>query len=94
MTIYSFSGCGTMYYGKRDQRPDGTYIMTAWITLLFVPLIPVGSYRVLPIGVGTIKLTRVSEQYQSTPVPLCWAQVRNVFAISGPIILLIYFLAR
>jgi hypothetical protein len=47
---YSFQGFGTTFYGKRDFRPDGTYITTEWIVLFAVPVIPLRSLRVQDRG--------------------------------------------
>jgi len=47
---YRINGFGTAYYGKRDRAEDGSYITTQWVTALWVPIVPLGSYRVLPIG--------------------------------------------
>lgn len=44
---FSFNGFGTTYYGERDFRPDGSFITTEWIILAFVPVIPLGSLRVI-----------------------------------------------
>jgi hypothetical protein len=43
---YSFNGCGTMFYGQRDFRADGSYITTEWITAIYLPRIPLRSFRV------------------------------------------------
>jgi len=29
---YTFNGCGTMYYRRRDVAEDGCYVATLWIT--------------------------------------------------------------
>jgi hypothetical protein len=59
---YSFQGFGTTFYGKRDFRPDGTYITTEWIIVFALPVIPLRSLRVqyrgpaerrFPIGFGS-----------------------------------------
>jgi len=42
------NGCGTKYYGRRDIQPDGSYITTNFICLLFIPLVPLHSVRVIP----------------------------------------------
>ncbi len=61
---YSFQGFGTTFYGKRDFRPDGTYVTTEWIVLFAVPVIPLRSLRVqyrgpaerrFPIGFGSFE---------------------------------------
>jgi hypothetical protein len=85
---YTINGCGTRFYGKRDRAEDGSYITTEWITFIYAPLLPIRSYRVLPVGEGTNIIVHSSQRYQTLRVPLCWAQVRNVYLVLGPIILL------
>jgi hypothetical protein len=45
------NGIGKAYYGKRDFAENGSYITTEWFVFLFVPIFPLGSFRVklLPI---------------------------------------------
>jgi hypothetical protein len=46
--MFTFNGIGTTVYGKRDLNPaDGSYIVTKWFTLVYFPVIPLGSYRVI-----------------------------------------------
>lgn len=45
---YWVNGVGTIHYGRTDPWPDGSYVTTKWIVALFVPLLPLGSYRVWP----------------------------------------------
>jgi len=89
---YAFNGCGTRFYGERERGEDGSYITTEWITFVYLPLLPIRSYRVLPVGKGTNIIIHSSQNYQTRRVPLCWAQVRNVYLVISPIILLVpYF---
>jgi hypothetical protein len=44
----SVNGFGTKYYGKRDFRPDGSYVTTNFFCLAFLPIIPLHSVRVIP----------------------------------------------
>jgi hypothetical protein len=44
----SINGCGTKYYGQRDFRADGSHITTNFFCLLFLPLIPIHSVRLIP----------------------------------------------
>src|SRR5450759_4149969 len=48
---FSLNGCGTRYLGCRWQS-DGTYVATKWITLFFLPLVPLNSVRVIEGGIG------------------------------------------
>jgi hypothetical protein len=47
---FSFNGFGTRYFGARWE-PEGTYI-TKWAVFFFVPVLPLGSVRVLEGGIG------------------------------------------
>jgi len=88
---YTFNGCGTRYYGERERAEDGSYITTEWITFVYVPLLPIRSYRVLPVGKGTNILIHRSQSYQTMRVPLCWTQVRDVYLVISPIVLLLVY---
>lgn len=44
----SVNGCGTKYYGQRDFGPDGSYVTTNFFCLLFFPIVPIHSVRVVP----------------------------------------------
>lgn len=46
---FSFNGLGTCYRGERDFHPDGSYITTEWIVVLFVPLLPLRSFRLIHV---------------------------------------------
>jgi len=39
-------GTGTLYYGKRDFWPDGSYVTTEFVALLWIALVPLRSLRV------------------------------------------------
>jgi len=47
---YTLYGCGTTFRANTPLLPDGTFITTKWIVLFFVPIIPLGSYRVKHLG--------------------------------------------
>jgi hypothetical protein len=91
---YTFNGCGTRYYGHQDRADDGSYVTTEWITFVYIPLVPIRSFRVLPVGKGTNYIVHSSQSYQTVRVPLHWSQVRNVYFIAAPIILLILYFNR
>jgi hypothetical protein len=86
---YTLNGFGTKYYGKREKAGDGSYITTMWITALYIPVLPVGSYRVKPVGEGTNYVVHRSQSYQVARVPLCWEQIWHVYMIGAPILLLV-----
>jgi hypothetical protein len=47
---FTFRGIGAMHYGKRDFRPDGSYVTTLWFVLLYVPIAPIHSKGLRPTG--------------------------------------------
>jgi hypothetical protein len=44
----SVYGCGMRYYGARDFRKDGSYVTTNFFCILFFPLFPIHTVRVIP----------------------------------------------
>ncbi|MCE9580743.1 MAG: hypothetical protein K8W52_46915, partial [Deltaproteobacteria bacterium] len=49
-TLGRLNGFGAGFYGERDARPDGTYVTTHCISALFIPVLPLGAYRVARAG--------------------------------------------
>ena len=45
-TLFTLNGFGLRIYGKRDQRGDGSYVGTRYLTALFVPVLPLDAFRV------------------------------------------------
>jgi hypothetical protein len=86
---YTFNGCGTKFYGSRDKGTDGSYVCTEWITFVYIPLIPLRSLRVLPVGDGVNIIIHSSQNYRTMKVPLCWPQIRNSYAFTVPILAVI-----
>ncbi len=50
--LSTLNGVGTRLYGKADRGDDGTYIATRYLTAVFVPVVPLGSYLVSDGGSG------------------------------------------
>jgi hypothetical protein len=44
----SIYGFGTGYYGERDYRNDGSYLTTNFFCILFFPVVPLHTVRVIP----------------------------------------------
>jgi hypothetical protein len=88
---FTFNGCGTRYYGRRDRGPDGSFVTTEWITFVYLPLFPIRSMSVLPQGKSTNLVIYHSQEFQSGRVPLSWVQIRNVYLIMFPIFAVILY---
>ena len=49
-TLHRVNGIGAAFYGSRDRASDGSYVTTHCFSVFFVPLIPLGAYRVRDAG--------------------------------------------
>ena len=88
---YYYNGFGTNLYGH-NTLPDGSYIATKWITILFLPIWPLGSYRVKKIGARSVTFDLMSRgKHQSQPVFLNVRQVVTTYIISIPLWALLVF---
>jgi hypothetical protein len=86
---FSINGCGTRYYGKRDKLQDGSYITTEWITLFFIPIIPLRSFRVRSVSkqsTWALIASAKDEKFMVARVPLNWKQVFKGYIALGVII--------
>ena len=73
-------GCGTMFMGQRDYRPDGSYVTTEFATLLFFPLAPIRSCRVIEAGHFGFLPGYARTAYRVQDHPLCLKQVASIYA--------------
>ena len=78
---YTFNGIGTTYYGERDKDAEGFYITTKFFVVASIPIIPLSSWRVRPVGKETGIMTR-TQNYQTLPAPMNWRQVLNVYLVA------------
>ena len=80
----SLNGTGTMYYGKRDVDIGGTYVTTKWVTIFWLPVLPLSSWRVFPLTDERVALAnhRIEQAFEASAAPLNWAQVLNVYLVT------------
>ncbi len=87
---YTFNRIGTKYYGKRDFGEDGSFVTTEWFVIIDIPIIPLGSFRVLPTG-RTMDLFFIkSRDYRVQRVPLNWRQVINVYLVAIALLMALF----
>lgn len=80
---FTLGGTGTHYQGER-WLPDGTHITTKWLVFFYVPIIPLGSVRVLDVSAAIL-----GQELSVEDVPLDMGMVSRVYAwIIGAIVLL------
>jgi hypothetical protein len=79
----SFLGFGTAIYGKRDFHWDGSYTTTKWITLCWLPVFPLESFRLARIRPGATGCElRITKHYVGHGFP--WTTRYWVYS-EGPI---------
>ena len=79
----SINGTGTMWYGRALPADDGSVVITEWITFLWIPLIPLGSKRVIKSEEDRVpwwKYKSLAEHYKADPVPLHIPHVMKGYA--------------
>jgi hypothetical protein len=66
---FTLNGVGTHYQGTR-WLPDGTYITTKWFVFAYIPIIPLGSVRILRASdvYGSVALSGQSLNVQKAPL--------------------------
>jgi hypothetical protein len=99
-SMLMMSGIGVGFRGRsfksESDREAGIELRTRWIIALWLPLIPIGSYRirrskkVAPDG----KTRRVLELFSKEP--LAWGQIFRIWALTAAgiaLILVVYYLS-
>jgi hypothetical protein len=84
---YSYQGNGLQLRGHKflneTDRNRGITVVTRWIVFSFMPLIPLGSYRVTKSAHDDGKPTIISK------VPLQWDQVSMGWMRTGSVVILL-----
>ncbi len=87
----SFGGFGTRYCGERDYRKDGSYMTTTFFCVLFFPVFPLHTVRVIP-DPGNSEWDEMTESYylvsekRAPNLP----QVASVYLFEAVVIALIW----
>jgi predicted RNA-binding Zn-ribbon protein involved in translation (DUF1610 family) len=77
----TYNGFGTKFYGEAEHHPDGSFITTEWITALYVPLIPLRSYRLARArSENPFENALMCETFAIfEELPIFWSQVLRVY---------------
>jgi hypothetical protein len=83
---FMINGFGTATVGRQEQA-DGTFVTTEWLVILFVPVFPVRSYRIVSEGsLEGVPLIYMNRPFRAVSVPLDAAHVRRVYTRFGIVI--------
>jgi hypothetical protein len=104
--MYTLNGIGTTIYGRRyltkkdlhsmgiNIKVGNPYISTMWFVILFVPIIPLGSYIIFAEGEEAGSAMSSSKQYHMVKINLNWNQVLKTWAVPIFIIFIIWLLIK
>jgi hypothetical protein len=82
----SLEGNGFNLLGCRDLQPDGSYVTTKFFCILYIPLVPVSSWRVLPVH-GRVSLPFLRRKFvRVAKQPLHWRQVFSVYLAAAAVV--------
>lgn len=78
------NGIGSILYGKKNKHNDGSYQAVEWVIFFFLPLVPLGTYRVRRIGDSELTTTNgifvgASTPYEMVKIKMDWVQVLTTF---------------
>lgn len=85
----SANGFGTTFYGKRDFLPDGSYITTEWVVVLFCPVFPLKSLRVIRKGSTSIPY---GTQTHYEVLRETWPNLTQVAYVYGFVVLCVFWI--
>jgi hypothetical protein len=77
---FEFHGTGTALYGRRDFMLDRSFVTTEWITLAYLPIIPLISKRISFTRLDPYHACDRSGHYIVELMPLNMTQVLSVYA--------------
>ena len=90
---FHFNGFGTGFVGRNQPGADGTYVITERVMLMFVPIYPIKSIRVLSEGdVKGVLFFYMSREHRYVRVPLDVAHVRRIYTGVGLLVMTICLL--
>jgi hypothetical protein len=82
-----WNGCGTCDYGNALRDPnDGSYVVTQWFVLLFLPLLPIRSRRIHSVATKHRLILYNAETIRFREVPLHWPHVWKGYAVTLAIV--------
>lgn len=78
--MFTINGIGTTLYGSADKKEDGSYIATKWIVFIWIPIIPLASYRVFHgENVKGFFIYYHSQKIHLAKVKMNWNQIGKMY---------------
>jgi hypothetical protein len=75
---FTLNGIGTRYSGTR-WLPDGSYVTTKWFVIVYMPILPLGSVRVVEASQAWGSGFYGGQSMKAHPVPLDWRMVLSYY---------------
>lgn len=83
----NINGCGTILYGEREEdKTDNSHVSTKWFVFFFLPIIPLGSYRVRELK-SEVGFLSIEKKYQMEKIRFNWRQVFLTYFVGWLVLL-------
>lgn len=87
-------GIGTKFCGKDEIGKTGSYLATKWIVFFYIPILPIGSFKVRPKEKTVHDMSLSAQRNVIERVPLQWWHVCNVYAFIAAMAILTHLLTH
>lgn len=88
----TWNGIGTKYYGSKDQYPDSTFVTTEWVVILYIPIIPIQSFRVAYAGTSHGWRKTTTQYIIIKKLSLDWQQVFSIYFLTFVTLIVAFFM--
>lgn len=78
----TWNGIGTKFYGSKDQDSGDSFVTTEWFVILFFPIIPVGTSRVVFKGTTHGWRIMTNQYYVIQKLSMDWQQVFSTYFVA------------
>jgi hypothetical protein len=87
----NITGCGLKIYGSALRRPDGSFVVTRWVVFVWIPIIPLGSYRLWTDTTPWWKFTVTRSPTRALSIQLYRPQVLKGYIVTFLVFAFIVF---
>lgn len=92
----SINGMGSTLIGRWEPHDDGSYLTTEWLTVLWVPIVPVCTYRIIKLPEPNSFVVAAYRLLEKHPVQLkyVWAGLFRTVVLAAIVAVCGWYLSR
>jgi|GEM_PF-2382723 len=90
----TWNGIGTKFYGSKDQDMDDSFVTTEWFVVLYFPIIPVGTSRVIFKGATHGWRKTTNQYYVIQKLSMDWQQVFSTYFVAIASVVIGYWFSQ